>query len=219
VVETKKSALSKTTFLQKLGLSEDDLCIGLFLGSRERELKVMAPIFLETLMALHESYPDAKIIVPTLPHLEFEVTHLVKNLPFAVYVVCDPKWKWQSFSACTVALAVSGTVGLELAYAGVPHIIGYKMNAITAFVLKFLMKIKNAHLANILLGRTVVPECIQGRCTSLNLSREMLFLIRDKDRREAQKKEFQVLREQLMPEQSKAPSRKAAEFVLGVLQP
>lgn len=218
VVETKKSEFSKTILRDKLSIAKDDLCVGVLFGSRERELKVMSPVLLDTILALHEQYPDMKVIAPTLPHFEFEVTQIVKQLPVPSFVIADPKWKWQAFSACNVAVAVSGTVGLELAYAGTPHIIAYKMNPISAFFIKMLVKIKHAHLANIILGREAIPEYIQSRCTAMKITTGMLELIQSKEKRDEQKKNFEELSLKIAPQGEDKPSRKAAEFVLSYLE-
>lgn len=218
LIEIDKSQISGADIRQKLGLKSDDLCLGLFLGSRERELKTMSPILLETMNALYEQYPDMKVVVPTLPHLEYDVGQIVKDLPMPTYIVPDTAWKWQAFAACDVAVAVSGTVGLELAYAGVPHVIAYKMNPLTAMAVRMLIQIEHAHLANILLDRVVVPEFIQSRCTAFNITKEMMGLIRYEEKRTVQKQAFAEIESLLKPLLEASPSRKAASFIFESLK-
>ena len=65
--------------------------------------------------------------------------------------------------------AASGTVTLELALAGVPMVVGYKMDLI-AWQLRFLVKVQSIVLANLVLGENVFPEFLQPDCTGENLA-------------------------------------------------
>src|SRR5690606_38373621 len=134
-------------FKNKYDIPLDAPTIGLFLGSRVSELKVHAPILKETIQVLKEQNKNVQLIVPTLPQLEFQILPILSNLNCPSYVISDQEAKWESFAACDAAVAVSGTVGLELAYAGVPHIICYKTHPVTYLAAKMLVKVKYAHLA------------------------------------------------------------------------
>jgi lipid-A-disaccharide synthase len=136
--------------------------MGVFFGSRRGELSRMGATLAE-IMAHYA--PTHDIIVPTLPHLKAEIEARVAGVPGRVIVTCDPAEKWAAFKACDRAVAVSGTVGLELAVAGVPHVIAYRMNALTYKILRRIVKVQRAHLINILAGREVIPEYIQDEST------------------------------------------------------
>lgn len=200
-------------FRSENNITKDDLAVGLFLGSRERELYTHAPIFKETIQVLKEQYPDLKIIVPTIPDFEFDVRKALETWEFETIVVSTPDIKWDSFSACDIALAVSGTVGLELAYIGVPHVIAYRTHPITAMIVKQLIKVKYAHLANILLDKPVIPECLQSKCNSLDIAKGLLRLLKRDEEREKQVQDLRKLGPLLKP-QDKLPGEKAAEEVL-----
>lgn len=215
-----ESALQETdrfAFRAERGIPDDALCVGILLGSRAGELEKHAKIMTATIDVLREQYPEMHIIAPTLPHLEFEVSKALENLGENVHISTDQTHKWQAFAACDMALAVSGTVGLELALMGVPHVIGYKMNILTWAMLRLMIKTRYAHLVNILLGRGVVPEFIQSKFTVLNLSRAIMLLIRDAGVREQQKKDFQGLETLLRAGDGAPPSEKAAAFVLKLM--
>lgn len=208
----------RKAFRMERGISEDALCLGLFFGSRAGELEKHAKIMEETIDVLSEQYPDMALIVPTLPHLELEVTKAVEGLGGQIYISTDQSRKWEAFAACDAALAVSGTVGLELALVGVPHIIGYRMNVLTWLVARFMVRIRYVHLANILLQREVVPEFIQWKFNVFNLSRALMLLIREPEEREKQKNDFRQLVPMLRDADGAMPSEKAAAFVLKHMQ-
>ncbi len=215
LIEIDKSAFDPETFRKEREITEEDLCVGLFLGSRVRELNLLSKSFLETMDVLREQYPNLKLIVPTLPSLEFELMGCLDECEIETHVVVDQAQKWNAMAACDVALAVSGTVALELSYVETPHIIGYKAHPLTAIILKFLVKTPYAHLTNIFLEEEAVPEFLQGKCNSNNLTRGLMRLIRYPEEKQKQKDAFKKLEAQLRLESDEAPSQRAARFVLG----
>lgn len=215
LIEVDKSATQPGPFRQGRDIAEDDLCVGVFFGSREKELNTHSKIILNTLEVLIEQYPEMNLIVPTLPHLEYEILQIVEGFHKHTHIVTDQSKKWDAFASCDLAIAVSGTVGLELAYMNIPHVIGYKTHPVTSLILKSLVKVKNAHLANILLEEEVVPEFLQGKCNVHHLTRGMMRLIRYPEEQEKQLAAFKKLEEMLRLESDQTPSQRAAAFVLG----
>ena len=205
-------------FREANGISKDTPTLGLFFGSRESEFKNLSGIIKKAASLIHDVEEDVNVISPTLPKLEFEIQNLLKDFKLPVFVTANPNTKWQAIKACDVAVAVSGTVALELAYAGVPHIICYKINPITAIIIKTMAKVKHVHLANILLEKEVVPECLQGKCVAEYIAEKALDLLQDEENRKEQIESFKELDEKLVGKGSMSPSNKAAEFILTTLK-
>ncbi|PCI56302.1 MAG: lipid-A-disaccharide synthase [Alphaproteobacteria bacterium] len=205
-------------FRKENNIKEDAKTIGLFFGSREREFKNLSAAIKEAALLVNDIETGIHIIAPTLPDLEYNVQKLLEDFKLPIYVVANPKMKWEAIKACDVAIAVSGTMGLELAYAGVPHVIAYKINPITALILRVLVKVKYAHLANILLDKGIVPECLQGKCTSNNIAQEALDLLQDEEKRNLQKESFLALGEILGDKNAMSPSQRAAEFIAATIK-
>lgn len=205
-------------FRERYNIGADEVVLAVFFGSRERELDVHAKIFMEAMEIIREQYfPDLVVIFPTLPYLEYEVMKAIHGANYKGFVLVNPDEKWDEFAACNAALAVSGTVGLELAYMGVPHIIAYKMHPLSWLMVKLLVKTKYAHLANILLGEPAVPEFLQGQCNSTELAKGLFKLVEDDMERKIQLSKTSKIREMLKGEGGDmSPSQKAADFVLAV---
>lgn len=204
-------------FREKFGIKADEVVIAVFFGSRERELDVHAKIFIETIEIIREQYfPEMVVIFPTLPYLEYEVMKTIHGINCKGFVLVNPDEKWDEFAACNAALAVSGTVGLELAYMGVPHVVAYKMHPLSWLMVKLLVKTKYAHLANILLGEAAVPEFLQGQCNSIEIAKGVFKLVEDDIERKIQLSKTSKVREMLKGEPGMTPSQKAADFVLAV---
>lgn len=210
--------IDPTEFRLVNDIKPEDKTLGLFLGSRENELKKLAPIIRQAALYVKEILPEISVIVPTLPKTEFEVQRALAGCDMPMVITSNPLVKWEAFKACDVAIAVSGTVALELACAGVPHIITYKVNPITAFILRGLVKIKHIHLANILLGKDIVPEFLQRKCEAGQLAQGIIKLMKDKSACDAQVAEFSKLYALLGGGDDKTPSQKAAEFVTDIVK-
>ncbi|MCB1562340.1 MAG: lipid-A-disaccharide synthase [Alphaproteobacteria bacterium] len=217
LIEHKVQKEDALTLKEALGIPLDTPTIGLFFGSREEEIKKMGDVLRDTVVILLEQYPDIQIIVPTLPHLEFEVLQRLEGLEGDVYVIKDQERKWEAFMACDVALAVSGTVGLELAYVGIPHVIAYKMHPLSWLLVRLLVKVKHAHLANILLGRTVVPEFLQKNCHPVKIAQPLLKMLKDGQARQKQIDALSGIKGLLTAESGKLPSESAADFILKIM--
>ncbi|HEY9080712.1 lipid-A-disaccharide synthase [Magnetovibrio sp.] len=184
-------------------------------GSRSGEVSRLLAVFGETVERLQAQFPALTVIIPTVDHVAETVRATVAawNTPT---VVVGANEKRAAFCASDAALAASGTVSLELAMAGLPHVIGYRVNALTAFVGKMLIKTPYVNLINICLGREVVPEFIQENCTPDNLAREVARLLDDEGAREVQRAQAADALTQL-GRGGPPPGERAADVVLGVM--
>ena len=169
---------------------------------------------LECIRGVISQETAVELVVPTLPHLEESVRNLVDTLDVPVHVVTDKSQKWEVFKACDAAIAVSGTVGLELAIAGVPHVIVYKMKPLTWQIIKRVIKTPYAHLANIMAGKEIVPEFIQEEARADVVVPVVAELLQKGDTYQQQEQEFIEIQQRMQG--GKKASDKAANFVLNL---
>lgn len=205
-------------FRAQHGLEKEDLVLGLFLGSREAELKAHSEVLKQAVQIVKEQYPDIQVVVPTPPDFEYNVLKVLEGWEVDCKIVSSPDLKWDAFAACNYAVAVSGTVGLEIAYMGIPHVVAYKAHPITALAVKTLIKVRFVHLANILMDKAIVPEYLQGKCDSVKIAKGLLILMKRDEVREKQLTELRKLGSMLQPVGADNPSQKAAKTVLALLQ-
>ena len=196
-----------------LGLN-DSQKLGVFFGSRHGEIKRISPVIIESIERIIEHKPDLELIIPTLPRLKNTVKALLNDINIPYHIVTDKNQKWSAFKSCNAAIAVSGTIGLELSVADVPHLITYKANWLTYQLLKRIVKTKYAHLTNIILQREVVPEYIQSDSTAKNISNKAIELLENSSSRDTQLAGFDAMRKKIG--QSQKPSCSAAEFILNL---
>lgn len=121
--------------------------------------------------------------------------------------------RYNAFKASAAAIAASGTVALELAILDVPHLIGYKVSALSAWLAKRFLKIEFVNLSNILLGREIIPELLQERCVAVNIRTYAEQLLRHGDLYERQMEGFKKVRE-VLGFGRQTPSENAARIIL-----
>jgi lipid-A-disaccharide synthase len=167
VVELGLDHLKDSTFRERHNIPPTVPILTLLPGSRRGEISRLLPVFEETTRLLQEKIPDLHIVIPTLPHLRDQIQ---KQFTLPATIVTTPFEKFAAYQESQAALAASGTVSLELAAAGVPMVIAYKINPITHFLLRRMVRIKYACLVNLLMGQEVVPERLQKECTPENLA-------------------------------------------------
>ena len=112
---------------------------------------------------------------------------------------------------------IPDTATYELACAGVPMVIAYRMSALSFLVIRLMIKIKYASVVNIVLGREVAPEFIQGACRATDLKNAVLRLFRNGDARAAQHRDLAEIAQALG--QGQAPSsRRVCDVILNLLE-
>lgn len=185
-------------------------------GSRRGEVSRLGPVFVRALERLGQRLPETRLVSPTLPHLSEQVTSLLNGQPLPFRVV-GPDEKMDSFHAADSALAASGTVALETGIAGLPTVVAYRLNPMTAAIAKRLIRIEYANLINILMDKPVVPELIQDACTPDRIAAAMYQIMSDPAQRDAQIEAGGMVREMLKPG-SLWPSVKAARVILNLAE-
>ncbi len=212
MVEGVASAADAARFREECAIGLNEPTIGVLFGSRRGEIKRVGKILRDAAFKISRNIGgNVHIIAPTLPHVKDSVYALLKDYHGPIHIVSDPAEKYDAFKSMDVAIAVSGTVGLELAYLKVPHIIAYRANALTVWVIKRLIKVRFAHLANIMAGREIVPEFIQENCNADVVADAAFDLMLNPA---AQKEAMADVGARLGAGQKQTPSEKAAAFVL-----
>lgn len=145
-------------------------------GSRVSEITRLWPIFYQTCQSLYVRDKNHRFFVPIFE----EFKHLYTNPDQLPITFVDQKDKDVLFTPLMRgALAASGTVSLELAHAGIPMVVAYKMSKLTGILGRFLVHTPWVCLVNILLNKSVVPELLQEKCTAHNLTQAMTHILQE----------------------------------------
>ncbi len=150
-------------------------------GSRASELEMHGELLLETAGLLHAARPDARFLVPlaTRPTRDrFEAAmhrRGASELPLTILY----GHAGEALRAADVGIVASGTATLEAALARCPHVIFYRVSALTARIVRRKLLLPWVGLPNVLAGRFVVPELLQEHATAGNLAQAALNLFDD----------------------------------------
>ncbi|HFG1778931.1 TPA: lipid-A-disaccharide synthase [Vibrio cholerae] len=171
-------ASDKLAARQLLGLDEQRRWLAVLPGSRGSEMKMLAEPFIATCQKLQARYPDLGFVVALVNakrRAQFEQTWQ-QVAPELNFVLVDDTARNVITAADAVMLA-SGTVALECMLLKRPMVVGYRVNAFTAFLAKRLLKTPYVSLPNILAGEELVKELLQEHCTVDNLYHEVSRLL------------------------------------------
>ena len=163
----------------KLGAAQP--VFALLPGSRASELEMHGDLVLHAAEALHAMRPDARFLVPlatrpTRDRFEAAIYRLgLEKLPLTLLY----GHATDALRAADVALVASGTATLEAALARCPHVIFYRLHALTAHIVRRRLLLPWVGLPNILAGKFVVPELLQEDATAENLAQAAANLYDD----------------------------------------
>ena len=166
-------------FRDAFGIADEELLITVLPGSRAGEVRRLLPIFGAALYRLRGAIGPFRIVVPTVDTVAAKVSAAVGGWPGTPIVVQRPDEKHDAFAASRAALAASGSVALELALAGLPMVVGYRLNPLTEALLDRVLRVRQVNLVNLLLGRPLVSELLGPNCTPQRLAAALVSLIRD----------------------------------------
>jgi lipid-A-disaccharide synthase len=186
-------------------------------GSRRSEIRHHLAIFGEALGRLRAAGADFELMLPTMPHLVEAIRDGVASWLVAPRIVTGEADKRAAFRIARAALAKSGTVTLELALAGVPMVTAYRVGSAEAWILRRAIKVQSVILANLVLGKEIVPEFLQENCTAENLSQALAEMLTDSAARQQQIEAFAEL-DTIMSTGNQPPSLRAADIVLATMR-
>jgi lipid-A-disaccharide synthase len=184
-------------------------------GSRLSEIEMHATIILDAAAAMAEGRPDARFIVPLVSRrtrdafLDAQRRAGHDTLPLTLLY----GHATDALRAADVALVASGTATLEAALAGCPHVIFYRVSALTARIVGRKLLLPWVGLPNVLAGRFVVPELLQDHATAGNLAQAAQNLFDDPITRQRTEMLFAAMTDAL----ARDTGGLAADAVLGEL--
>lgn len=198
----------------RLGIAPDRPVLLVLPGSRTSEVERLIDVFGEAVARVSSAKGPIEVVIPAVRHLRDRIAAKTAAWTPKPRIV-DTDDKYAAMRLARAALAASGTVTLELALAGTPSVVAYKVDAVMAN-LRFLLKVPSVVLANLVIGKNVYPEYLQEACTAENLANAIEPLLGDTAARSAQLDGLTLAPEKLRLTAS-SPSEAAANVVLSVV--
>lgn len=163
-----------------LGLEQDKKWLAVLPGSRGSELKMLSQPFIETCKRLKQQHPDLGFVVALVNQKRREQFEQAwqEFAPELDFRLVDDTAR-NVITASDAVMLASGTVALECMLIKRPMVVGYKVNAFTAYLARKMLKTKYVSLPNILADQELVKEFLQEECTVENLAAEVERLLGD----------------------------------------
>ena len=173
-------------------------CVAILPGSRGGELKYLAEPFARTAAWLAQRMPGLSFVVPLAkPALRplFEQA-VAAHAPQLRWKLVDGHSR-EAMRAADVVLLASGTATLECLLLDRPMVVSYRTSALTARLVRMLIKIDRVSLPNLLCQEPVVPEYLQEEADAAHLGPAVLELLSQPAARERQTAQFAAVRQEL----------------------
>ena len=147
---------------KQLGMQDDDLIVTLLPASRTQELRSVMPIILKAAKIIQAKLPHVKFWLPlSLDRYRPAVEKLLAEYEIEATIISAQSQL--AISAADLVLSKSGTVNLETALLNVPQVILYRVNVITAWIARHVVRLKLPFISpvNLVNMEEVIPEFVQ----------------------------------------------------------
>lgn len=200
---------AKKSLREMLHAGSEDILIGLLPGSRLHEVERIFPVLLEAADEIRKKNPRARFVVSAV---NAEMAKILSSLcagrplPFEI----QQGNAHQIMKEADLVLVASGTATLECAYFTTPLLIVYKVSPITWWVGRRVVRLPYIGLVNVIAGRKIVPEFLQGEAQPAAIAAEALSLLNSAPKRSQMIEELKKVKASLG---ESGASRRAAQAI------
>jgi lipid-A-disaccharide synthase len=198
-----KPSASRAELRRRFGIPDTTPLIALLPGSRTGEAARHLPILLETverIRSLTKSSAPRFIMAiqpDTLPPGASPIGSNFRQRISAASIQLLEGKTWDVLACADVALAASGTVTIEACLLGTPMVTFYRVNNLSWWMGRALVRVPSYSMVNLVAGRKIVPELIQDQMTPESLAREALKLLESEAAREGMRRDLAEVAEKL----------------------
>lgn len=166
-------------FRRRHGISDNERIVSLLPGSRSVEFRHIVPELTGAASILGAKFPDTRFVVPLAPAREREeFEDAVRKggglgasiLERLIFVKGET---YEAVAASEAAAVTSGTATLETAVLGTPMVVVYKLSQLNFRAIRPFVSIDTFSLVNLIAGKRLAVELIQGDLNAATLSAEL----------------------------------------------
>lgn len=199
-----------------LGLPHAGHWVGLLPGSRLSEVRRLGPAFIDTALWLRQRLPDTAFVAPMARPRVAELfrAQLAARAPQLPVRLVEGRSR-EVMRAADALLVASGTATLEALLAKTPMVVAYALSPFTYRLVHHLrlLKVEQVSMPNLLAGRALVPEFLQGEVRADVLGPALQRLLTSPAARSAQLDAFAELHESLRRDADHAAAAAVAEVM------
>lgn len=199
-----------------LGQAPTGPLVALLPGSRRGEVERLAAPLLLTALACWRARPALRFIAPMVSaglseRFDAWRARLAPTLPLQLVSGQSRR----VIAAADLVLTASGTATLETLLLGRPMLVAYRMHPLTWWLVKSLglVKVRYAAMANLLAGRELAPEFIQGRCDPRWMAPALLALLDDAPRQAEVRSEYDRIHRLLRQDAARSGATAILELI------
>jgi lipid-A-disaccharide synthase len=193
----RRRRVSREDLLPSLGIDPSRPLVALLPGSRRGEAGRLFPILCRAASLLGRGRAALQFAVPrarTIPAGFLEA--IARRSGVAGIGVRDGSYP-ELLEASDGAAVASGTATLDAALAGVPFVAIYRMQPVSYAIARSLVRVDHIALPNLVAGRRIVPELVQGECTPSLIAAALAGFLDDPERAEKIRLDLEEVRERL----------------------
>lgn len=208
-----RPSLTRDEFCRKFNIRPEHRIVALLPGSRQGEVKRHLPALIDAARQIAERHPVAFVLALPAgfsPALSTEAATFSEPIRGSSIQVVEG-YTWDSLAHADLALAASGTVTVEAALLGIPMVTFYRVNALSWILGRWLVRAPFLSMVNLVAGRGVVPELIQGEMTGERIAGEATRLLESETVRSAMRADLAKVAAKLASDRD--PMETAAEWV------
>jgi lipid-A-disaccharide synthase len=205
-----KRTQTRAAFCAKYNLPEDRPIVTLLPGSRHGEVARHMPELLDAVQRIRERHSSTTFVLALPPGFNAEPSRFWERIRASSIQIIEGG-TWDALAHSEVALAASGTVTIEAALLGAPMVTFYKVNALSWMLGRWLVKAPFLSMVNLVAGRKVAPELIQGDMTGERIAQEAIRLLENADERQKMREDLAEVARKLASDHD--PMDAAAEWI------
>jgi len=178
LVDLARATTSRDGFLRSVGFDAGAPVVALLPGSRPNEVARILPVLWEAAVRIADAVRSAQFVVARAPHLNGDLFANAPSIrgrsPTIVTALTD-----DVLAAADVVATASGTATVQAAIHGAPMVVVYRLSPLTYTIGRRFVQISTYAMANLIAGRTIVPELIQDACTADSVASEVIRYLTD----------------------------------------
>ena len=208
-----KPTLSEEEAFRRFGIEPGRRMVGLLPGSRVHEVDRLLPNLLGAAELIQKEIPEVRFIMPLAPGLSQTVfLPWLEKASIPVNVV--EGWTYDVMNISELLITASGTATLEGGILGKPMVIVYRVSFLSYLIGRLLIRVEHIGLSNLVAGKGIAPELIQGDVNPERIAREALRILKDRGLRDEMARSMTRVRENLG---DPGAAGRAARIVLSML--
>jgi lipid-A-disaccharide synthase len=198
LIDRMQDAPNRQAARTKLGITPEQIAIALLPASRQQELKYLLPVIFQAAQTIQAKLPEAHFWIPlSLESFRQPIAAAIQSYGLRATILSGQQK--EVFAAADFAITKSGTVNLELALLNVPQVVVYRLNPITVWIARKILKgsIPFASPVNLVVMKEIVPELLQEAATPENITQAAIEILLNPERRQQTLTDYAEMRQSL----------------------